>query len=152
MNPETAAILARVKIEEHGLGAKGWTFSFDSAILRFGGCSYKNKRITLSRAIVEFNDEAAVLNMILHEIAHALTPGAHHSSLWRGVALFIGCDGARTHNAITPKANFRGTCLTCGKTYDRFRRSKTMKTNACTVCCRKAGGYRPKFILSWKRI
>jgi hypothetical protein len=44
----------------------------DSAVRRFGTCRYSRKLITLSRQLIELNDQARVLDTILHEIAHAL--------------------------------------------------------------------------------
>ena len=57
---------------EHGLTAGGWSFAFNRRKRSLGICNYTGKRIELSSAFVARNDEAAVRDTILHEIAHAL--------------------------------------------------------------------------------
>ena len=81
-----------------------WSFRFDNAKRRFGQCRYRRVggvqcggRITLSRALVELNDEAAVRDTILHEIAHALTPGAQHGRVWKQACITVGCRPVRCY-------------------------------------------------------
>ena len=92
MDVEKAYRLALAKVAEHGLA--NWDVMFDGARARFGCCYYHKKLITLSKVLVELNDEAEVLDTILHEIAHGLTPGGH-TKAWRKTALAIGCNGKR---------------------------------------------------------
>jgi SprT-like family protein len=51
--------------------------------------------IELNRVYCFLNDEYHVKDVILHEIAHALTPGHNHDETWRAKALEIGCAGTR---------------------------------------------------------
>jgi len=71
---------------------KNWTFRLDNAKTRCGNCSYRLKTITLSRHFVEKNTNEKVLNIIRHEIAHALTPGDCHGKKWKKLALKLGCN------------------------------------------------------------
>jgi SNF2-related domain len=52
-------------------------------------------KITISRFHAENDKEEDVIETILHEIAHALSPGAGHSRVWRDCALSIGSDGSQ---------------------------------------------------------
>jgi hypothetical protein len=60
-------------MREHQLLPK-WSFQFDSAKLAFGKCNFTDRVISLSRHLVELNNEAEVRDTVLHEIAHALAP------------------------------------------------------------------------------
>ena len=69
-----------------------WLFEFDRSKVRFGRCHYGRKEISLSRHLVELNDEAEVRETILHEIAHALAPWGW---AWAEVAASGGSDWLR---------------------------------------------------------
>ena len=62
--------LAQELFQRHGL--VNYSFGFDRAIRRAGLCNYSQKRITISRHLVEAGDMAVVEQVLLHEIAHAL--------------------------------------------------------------------------------
>lgn len=95
MDLTQAETLALQLMTSHGLVAKGWSFTFDNAERRMGVCKYGPKRISISRHYTEHASEFQVLDTILHEIAHALTPGAKHGLAWKAVASRLGA---------TPKA------------------------------------------------
>ena len=99
MELKQASKLAIELIDKHGLLNRGWHFAFDRANRRFGSCQYYRKRITLSKFLTELNSEQEVRNTILHEIAHALTPGQHHNHIWRAKAKEIGCTGDRCYSS-----------------------------------------------------
>lgn len=147
MKLDEAENLAVQLMDEHGLSARGWRFAFDRATRRFGHCHYTRKTISLSRRLTSLNETAAVRNMILHEIAHALLPrGAGHGPVWRKLAVSIGCDGRRLHSAVTvPK--WLATCPACGREV-RYQRRRTKL--ACRRCCK--GVYDPRFKFTWRPI
>jgi predicted SprT family Zn-dependent metalloprotease len=114
--------------EEHGLGAKGWTFSWDRARLRFGACWPKRKRISLSRVLTELNDTDHVRDTILHEIAHALVFERYgylrgHGPEWQALALQLGATPqARTTSGKLPKGRFELVHRSTGEVYRTFQR------------------------------
>ena len=67
--------LALRLMRQHKL-SPAWSFGFDRSKVRFGKCNFANKEISLSRYLVELNDENEVRETILHEIAHALARAA----------------------------------------------------------------------------
>lgn len=140
MNLEIAYRLARTKLDEHGL--QQWDIMFDVAKLRFGRCYYKTHLITLSRILVGLNNEAEILDTILHEIAHALVGREHrHDRIWKQKARDIGCNGKRCYGqgVIRPVAKYSAICTRCSSVYRRQRRVSELphKFYICSVCNRQ---------------
>ena len=77
MDPAHAQQLAHDLMRLHNLPPE-WSFKLDRSKVCFGKCYYSKKQISLSRYLVELNDEEEVRDTILHEIAHALAPRAEH--------------------------------------------------------------------------
>lgn len=127
-------------------GLKEWKFKFDSAKRRFGCCWYGKKTITLSKDLVLLNSYDRVKDTILHEIAHALTPGHHHDNVWKQKAIEIGCNGNRCYTSkdtIVIPGKYILKCTTCEKSYQRMK--KPRRSLSCYYC--GGGYYDPKFKL-----
>lgn len=149
-------------MKEHGLRntedwSKYWTFDFDNSKRRLGCCHWSDKKITLSRKLVELNNEDRVRNTILHEIAHALAPrNEGHGLMWKRIAKQIGCNANRTASdsegitLVRTEKSFRGTCPNCKKEVQRHRRTAI----ACGDCCNKFnyGKFSDQYLFSWERI
>lgn len=130
-------------MHEHGL--TDWRFQFDRAKNRFGQCDYGNRIISLSEPLTRLNSRERVRQTILHEVAHALTPGAGHGYTWKVKARTIGYTGDRCFNesntVLAPK-KWEGVCLTCGNKAYRDRLTEKAKTLACRYCCNNLNGGR----------
>ena len=145
------ADLDRVTVWAHALlrlhlDGEGWSFGFDHAKTRFGQCDHSQRRITLSRYLVQRESDDDVHQVLLHEVAHALAgPRAGHGPLWRRVATELGYDGGRTHDspAATDKARWLGICPS-GHEIIRFRRPG--KTTSCAQCSPR---FNPDYVISW---
>lgn len=140
MNVDRAYRLAREKLDEHGL--QNWGLIFDGAKSRFGCCWHGKQLITLSKALVELNDEINVMDTILHEIAHALVSSRHgHDRVWRQKALAIGCNGKRCYGqeVVKPASRYMAKCDSCGFVYTRDRRIPYGYRYYCTECYRHHG-------------
>ena len=112
-------------MNSHGL--RNWGFKFDLAKRRFGCCDYRNRTITLSKHLVLLNSPERVINTILHEIAHALTPGHHHDDVWRRKAIEIGYTGERCYsskNTVVVEGKYVAHCSSCNHKHYRFRNPK----------------------------
>ena len=137
--------LARSLMNAHGL--TDWRLMFDHARRRFGACHYLKKMITLSRTLTHLNDEHQVRDTVLHEIAHALTPGDGHGPRWKAKCREIGANPKRTYGddeVVSPSrqpAWFEMGCQRCDWWVDRRRR--TRRTLVCKAC-RKPVTYRVK--------
>jgi predicted SprT family Zn-dependent metalloprotease len=136
MHPADARDLATNLMSAHGLA--GWTFRFDHARRRFGSCRCRAKVITLSRPLTILNGTDQVRDTILHEIAHALTPGDGHGPKWRAACLRIGAAPKRcyTDTEVTspPRkpARYRFGCPPCAWWVDRRR--LTRRKYICAKC------------------
>lgn len=144
MQLAAAARLAKDLMRQHGLLPK-WRFEFDRAVVRFGCCNWRERMITLSAHLVAINDEAAVRDTILHEIAHALTsPRSGHGPKWKRIAQSIGANGQRCYGdeVVLPPHKYVGTCPTCRRTIRRNRRARV----SCAHCDR---AFNPKHLFRW---
>ena len=134
MNLMTAYNLAYDLLKEHGLYQKGWSFQWDNAKRRFGVCKYQSQVIGLSKPLTLANDEIQVRDTILHEIAHALTPGHGHDSVWKAKCVEIGAKPERCYteedtNVIAGK--YVAVCGGCGRTFNRHKRVSKGMMSAC---------------------
>ncbi len=145
MELPAAAQLARQLMKQHGL-APQWRFEFDRAIVRFGQCNWRKKRITLSAKLVLLNSEAEVRDTILHEIAHALAPASGHGPKWKRIAKSIGCNAKRCfgHEVAVPIAKYTGICPTCRRRIHRNRRLRV----SCAHCDRR---FNPRHLIVWTK-
>lgn len=133
-----ARALAEELIALHGLA--DWSFGFDRARRRLGSCRPAQRRITLSAPLTRLNRADVVRDTILHEIAHALTPGDGHGRAWRAACRRVGARPERCAadgKVVLPPAPYALVCDRCGARYARFRR-----TRGRYVCgrCRAASG------------
>lgn len=125
----------------------GTKFDWDGASRRFGRCSYSKNRITgkyhdfkitISYELARRNSWEVIKGVVLHEIAHANTPGHGHDSIWRRECIRLGGDGERCYlnekmggpvKMVPPK--FIGTCPVCGLQFGRNRRSQGAYHTGC---------------------
>jgi predicted SprT family Zn-dependent metalloprotease len=136
MNLHDARCLAHDLMHQHGLA--GWSFAFDRARRRFGLCQFRGKRITLSRPLTLLNTEDQVRDTILHEIAHALTPGDGHGAKWKATCRRVGAKPKRCFTdteVVSPlqkPARYQIGCVTCDWWADRRR--LTARKLVCRTC------------------
>jgi predicted SprT family Zn-dependent metalloprotease len=124
----------------------GWSFSFDNAKKRHGLCHYSKKTIFLSKISTSNRTNEEVKNTILHEIAHALTPGEHHNKVWKRKFIEIGGTGERCSKCeYKAKGKNMYICTNCGHNTETHR--KWIVPHACYVCCKihNNGKYDPRF-------
>lgn len=113
MNNTEILTLGQDILKQYGLDIKGWKITFDTAKKRGGACHYRTKTISLSKAIMATATDAEIRETILHETAHALTPGHSHDHVWKSMLISMGGTGARTHNMEVPKGRYEMYCSRC---------------------------------------
>lgn len=134
MDLPAARKLARTLMDQHGLA--DWQFVFDRARRRFGVCRPRNKTIGLSAYLVHLNSDEEVRDTILHEIAHALTPGDNHGDKWKAACVRIGAKPERCFKedgeVRTVAAKLKIGCPVCGVWASRHRITWAMQV--CRKC------------------
>jgi predicted SprT family Zn-dependent metalloprotease len=138
MHPAEAKNLATRLMREYGL--HNWRFGFDHARRRFGACRMESRMITLSRPLVLLNGEAQVRDTILHEIAHALTPGDGHGAQWRRMCRRIGANPRRCYTeaeVTSPPRRAAPYVYGCGPCDWWVERRRVTRTK---YVCRKCRG------------
>ena len=95
------------KCKQHGL--EGWTFKVVSSTSKrnIGYCSAWKKVIAIQSHFFFAMTADQIEETILHELAHALTPGEGHSKVWRAKALELGDTHARATVNIQGGLGFR---------------------------------------------
>lgn len=116
----------------HGVGSL--TFAFDNSRSRLG-CTHSvvfnkgqrneyviPKKITFSRHYAPLLGEGEIRDVILHEIAHALTPGHNHDNVWKATARRIGAKPERcVAPSASPEKSIVATCP-CGHVVSKGHR------------------------------
>lgn len=130
MDIKRAEIIAKDLIGYH---LKDFYFSFCEAKTFFGFCNNTKKIIELSGPLVELNQEADVIDTIIHEIAHGLTPGQKHNKIWKQKAIDLGDDGARCYPdyIIRPQALYTCFCVNGCFTIQKNRKRKFAYCRKC---------------------
>lgn len=85
--------IARKLIILYGL-QKDWHFKWDThkrLRSRVGLCSYSRKTISVSLQTAMRTSLSYTFDTLLHEIAHALTPGHSHDRVWKDKCVELGC-------------------------------------------------------------
>jgi predicted SprT family Zn-dependent metalloprotease len=144
MTTTTPARLTRIELEslrtwaieklaEHGLSH--WTFVWDNrAVRRYGQCRYNVRQIGVTKKIAELNTIEDTHDVILHEIAHALTKGDHHGPRWRAACRRIGARPERCYrsqnnggNVATPAGKWALVHKKTGRVYRTYHRKPRIK-------------------------
>ncbi|MBP6187107.1 MAG: SprT-like domain-containing protein [Rhodoluna sp.] len=138
--------LAERKMAEH-IDLENWQFGFDSAKRRAGLCNYTNKTITISRYLVDIHTIDESMQVVLHEVAHAMCGKREgHNKKWLATAKSIGYRAERfTGTEIAQEtATWVGTCKN-GHTHYRYRQPS--RPLACGLCGR---GFTRANLIIWQ--
>ena len=154
MTINQALTLARKLMSNHK-ELKNWSVTHNNRKRAFGVCRYNKRQIELSALLVPAMTEDAIRDTIIHEIAHALTPGHNHNRVWKMKCIELGGDGQRCGGANKYKdgavgqatiqqslAKYTLTCPVCGEAYHKNR-----KPTRSHSCGKHGKGYRPEYKL-----
>jgi predicted SprT family Zn-dependent metalloprotease len=122
-------------------GLAGWSLEFNRGKRTMGLCLYGSKTIALSVHFVERNQDEAIRDTLLHEIAHALVgPGHGHDASWKRKCLEVGARPERlSYEVNMPEGRWQAQCGHCGRLHHRHRKPKWMKGWYCTPCGKERG-------------
>jgi SNF2 family DNA or RNA helicase len=88
MQRHEAAQICRNELDARGLS--DWKIKLVTTNLILGKCVYTEKTIYLNTHHIDTHPDVEVVNTIKHEVAHALTPGSGHGTLWKDKAIELG--------------------------------------------------------------
>lgn len=91
MDRNVASKLCREALNKHGLQEWGVRITTDINQPFLGLCVYRDKVIILNAHHIDIHPHDEVVDTILHEVGHALTPGHGHDNVWADKAREIGC-------------------------------------------------------------
>jgi predicted SprT family Zn-dependent metalloprotease len=121
-------------------GLSDWQFAFNRRKRVLGLCFYPDGvnpgRIELSVYAVDLNDEAAIRDTLLHEIAHALAGemGEYgHGRVWKEKARKLGARPTACSAEKRMPGNWQARCNGCGRVHTRFRKPKVLE-HFCLAC------------------
>lgn len=124
-----------------------WTFTYNRRKRAMGFCCYSERTVELSIHFVEHNDMDAIVDTLLHEIAHALVGPEHgHDEVWKAKCREVGATPSRLGHATMPPGNWHAQCRSCGRNYNRYRRPKRLQGWYCPPCGLQLGR------LVWKQL
>lgn len=128
----------KYKVNEFGL--EGWQLRTEAMIDKIGLCDPNIRTITLSSVFMQGANcnYAKVKKALLHEIAHALTPGHGHNKVWRGVCGKIGGDTRLAGSMDLPGRNWSLYCRVC-----KWRQEYISRPDITNKICGKCG-YQPR--------
>jgi predicted SprT family Zn-dependent metalloprotease len=106
-------------------GLKDWKGKLKKFKTSLGKCYYDQKIIAISSYFAEQMPDETVKDVILHEIAHALTgKGSNHAKAWKQKCIEIGCKPERIYKGERVRVPYKWkiTCLKCGEIIFRHRK------------------------------
>lgn len=130
-------LLANALLREHGLADKGWRFVWDNARKRGGQCDYRARTVSMSKILTPKWDDSQVRDVLVHEISHALTPGAKHGYIWQAKMRELGHVPSRTHSNETVPGKWLAICDHCGVECGRRHRLTQQSRRGLHNVCKK---------------
>ena len=101
----------------------GWHTEISRGKHTVGLCRYSKKTIYISKHFIANEPESKVMDTLIHEVAHALTPGHGHDSTWKNTAIHLGGTGSTYADAGNYGAKWEFLCINGHETY-KYRWNK----------------------------
>tara|TARA_R100001244_G_scaffold72248_1_gene58393 strand:+ start:95 stop:592 length:498 start_codon:yes stop_codon:yes gene_type:complete len=108
-----------------------WCFVWDTkAVRRYGQCRYHKQEISVSKKLANLNSIEESKDVVLHEIAHALTGIGHgHDAVWKRMCVKVGARPERCYsseanggNVKQVKGKYKVINKDTGKVYSYYHR------------------------------
>lgn len=141
MTPEKTKELAHHLFQKYSL--TGWTFKLNRAKTYYGICRFDDEVIELSRYFVELESDENIRMVLLHEIAHALSPGDGHGKKWAAKCIELGIEPKIKLSLCEMPSSYITRCSLCDTKYTRNRKAKTKLY--CCLCGNKKQ-------LKWRKV
>ena len=111
-----------------------WSLIIAGMSDKIGVCDYNKRQITISSIFLMGSscNYSRVKKALMHEIAHALTPGHSHDHVWKKTCGKIGGDCQLAGVMNEPGMNWAMYCRTC-----RWRNEYISRPNTAGLLCGK---------------
>ena len=139
--------LCEAGIANH-LDTNVWSFEFDNGKRRAGLCNYSEHRITISKHLVGIHTIDESLQVLAHEIAHALSGKREgHGKKWLATAMSLGYRAEKfSGNEIAREtAPWIGVCP---NGHEHYRYRKPARALSCGLCSRKFSNAN---LIAWRK-
>jgi predicted SprT family Zn-dependent metalloprotease len=123
MSPELAEQITLTFLQKYNLPS--WKFRLIHSKSNLGRCHYRRREIQIAKEHLETHTNMQIIDTILHEIAHALTPGHVHDEVWQAKCREIGALAqARADDTFAPYVRkVEVICLDCNKVVAKRHRA-----------------------------
>ena len=123
------------KVQKEKYNLVGWRLVVEPMMDKIGVCDYNNKTITLSTVFMRGANcnYSKVKKSLLHEIAHAITPGQSHNHVWKNTCDKIGGDTRLAASMNLPSRNWSVFCHSC-KWRNEYTTKPDMTSKVCSTC------------------
>ena len=75
-----------------------WCMVWDKSVRRYGQCRYHKQEVGISKHMTKLNSIEETKDVVLHEIAHALTGMGHgHDVVWKRMCVKVGARPERCY-------------------------------------------------------
>lgn len=115
---------------------ENWTFKYDKSEKRYGLCSSHHRVISLNPIMVSRNNTERNIEVIKHEIAHAVVGTINqHNEVWKAQMVRMGLSPDVYYscaNTETAPRRYLGRCI-CGQRLSLTRKRKNA-TYRCPKC------------------
>ncbi len=94
--------------DEFDIDLCNWAFALNNRKRALGLCDYEIKTVFISSHFISTLSDEEVMDTIIHEIAHAATPGAGHGIKWKKMCKALGGRPERVSsvNVKTPEPKY----------------------------------------------
>jgi hypothetical protein len=132
-NWEKAQKIWKYKQKEYNLS--DWVLVACEMDDRLAMCDYNKRAIFISTIFMRNSlcNYDQVGKALLHEIAHALTPGHEHDTVWKRTCIKIGGDGKVCGYMNPPGQNWAMVCRTC-KWRNEYKNKPNVYGKVCGNC------------------
>ena len=127
---------AMEQMEKWGLIEENWKFVWDNkAVRRYGQCRYRRREIGVTKKLALINTIEESKDVVLHEIAHALTGAGHgHNWVWKQKCVLVGARPERCYkpkdrggNVNTIEGKYKLVHKDTGEVYANYHRKPKIK-------------------------
>ena len=139
--------LCTTQMSKH-LDPSKWSFVFDSGKRRAGLCDHTNRRISLSKHLVQLHSIEQSRQVLWHEIGHAMVGANHgHDKTWLAAATKLGYKNEKFSGRTIDEnqATWLGMCPN-GHKYYRYK--KPTGVASCSQCHK---GFSPQHLITWNK-